>query len=94
MNIINQKNCLISPWDEQVNIVSGSNCYNYQNYNNQPNCNNFVRHCCCNTITTIVGPTGATGPQGIQGIIGPTGATGPQGIQGEIGPTGADGITP
>lgn len=32
-----------------------------------------------------LGPTGATGPQGIQGVTGPTG---PQGIQGVTGPTG------
>ncbi len=37
----------------------------------------------------IAGPTGATGPQGIQG---PTGATGPQGIQGPTGATGPQGI--
>ena len=51
------------------------------------------------------GPTGATGPQGIQGVPGPTGPqgvqgniglagpTGPQGIQGPAGPTGAQGDT-
>ena len=37
----------------------------------------------------IAGPTGPTGPQGIQG---PTGPTGPQGIQGPTGPTGPQGI--
>lgn len=40
-------------------------------------------------VSIIVGPTGATGIQGDQGLQGPTGATG---IQGEIGPTGATGI--
>lgn len=34
------------------------------------------------------GPTGATGPQGVQGV---TGATGPQGIQGPTGSTGPQG---
>ncbi|GEM_PF-6742672 len=38
-----------------------------------------------------IGPTGATGPQGIQGVAGPTGATGPQGLQGVQGPVGATG---
>lgn len=40
------------------------------------------------------GPTGATGPQGIQGaqgITGPIGNTGVQGLQGNTGPTGATG---
>ena len=44
--------------------------------------------------STMVGPTGntgATGPQGIQGLTGNTGATGPQGIQGLTGNTGATG---
>ena len=39
-----------------------------------------------------LGPTGATGPQGIQGVTGPTGSqgvTGPTGSQGATGPTGA-----
>src|ERR1700693_389386 len=37
----------------------------------------------------IIGPTGPTGPQGIQG---PTGPTGIQSIQGSTGPTGIQGI--
>ena len=37
------------------------------------------------------GNTGATGPQGIQGVTGNTGGTGPQGIQGVTGNTGANG---
>jgi hypothetical protein len=40
----------------------------------------------------VTGPTGATGLQGIQGVTGPTGATGLQGIQGVTGPTGATGL--
>jgi hypothetical protein len=55
-------------------------------------------------IDLLVGPTGATGPQGIQGVTGPqgpqgiqgvtgpTGATGPQGVQGPTGATGPQGI--
>lgn len=39
----------------------------------------------------LQGPTGATGPQGIQGPKGDTGATGPQGIQGPKGDTGLAG---
>ncbi len=39
-------------------------------------------------ISGPTGPSGATGPQGIQG---PSGATGPQGIQGPIGDTGSTG---
>jgi hypothetical protein len=51
--------------------------------------------------STVVGPTGNTGPQGIpgptgdtgaQGIPGPTGDTGAQGIPGPTGDTGAQGI--
>ena len=38
------------------------------------------------------GPTGLTGPQGIQGEIGPTGPQGLQGIQGVTGPTGPQGL--
>ncbi len=41
-------------------------------------------------VANIVGPAGATGPQGIQG---PAGATGPQGIQGIQGPAGPVGMT-
>ncbi len=46
----------------------------------------------------LVGATGPTGPQGIQGEIGPQGPqgeiglTGPQGLQGETGPQGIQGI--
>jgi hypothetical protein len=40
----------------------------------------------------LTGPTGATGPQGIQGETGATGETGAQGIQGETGATGPQGI--
>ena len=40
--------------------------------------------------TSLIGPTGATGPQGLQGIQGLTGATGQQG---PIGLTGATGTT-
>lgn len=43
----------------------------------------------------IVGPQGATGPQGIQGPTGLTGATGPQGpigLTGATGPQGPQGI--
>jgi hypothetical protein len=40
----------------------------------------------------IQGPQGVTGSQGIQGIQGPTGATGAQGIQGPQGVTGSQGI--
>jgi hypothetical protein len=42
-------------------------------------------------IALVVGPTGATGPQGDQGIQGPIGATGPQGDQGITGATGPQG---
>ncbi len=45
--------------------------------------------------TSLIGPTGATGAQGIQGLTGPQGATGvqgPQGIQGVVGATGPQGI--
>lgn len=38
-----------------------------------------------------VGPTGSTGPQGINGNTGATGAQGPQGINGNTGATGAQG---
>ena len=82
-NLCNQP---ISPWNEQVGQIT---C-------NQQCCLQNVNPCCCRP-TYIVGPTGATGatgPQGIQGATGATGATGPQGIQGETGATGADGITP
>jgi hypothetical protein len=44
----------------------------------------------------IQGVSGAVGPQGIQGIQGVTGATGPQGIQGvsgAVGPQGIQGVT-
>ena len=41
--------------------------------------------CLC---TTIEGPQGEMGPQGIQGEVGPQGQMGPQGIQGEVGPQG------
>ena len=41
----------------------------------------------------IQGETGATGPQGPQGIQGETGATGPQGLQGIQGETGPQGST-
>ena len=37
---------------------------------------------------SLVGPAGATGPQGLQGQAGPAG---PQGIQGEVGPAGPAG---
>ena len=42
---------------------------------------------------SLVGPTGATGPQGIQGPTGPSGATGPQGPMGDTGATGPQGPT-
>ena len=42
---------------------------------------------------SLVGPTGATGPQGIQGPTGATGATGPQGPMGDTGATGPQGPT-
>ena len=42
-------------------------------------------------IQGLVGPVGATGAQGAQGLIGPVGATGAQGIQGLVGPAGATG---
>jgi hypothetical protein len=44
----------------------------------------------------LIGPTGATGPQGEEGDVGPTGGQGPVGAtgpQGEVGPTGAVGPT-
>jgi hypothetical protein len=41
----------------------------------------------------LTGPTGATGPTGIAGLIGTTGLTGPTGIPGLIGSTGATGPT-
>lgn len=41
----------------------------------------------------IQGPTGATGPQGIQGIQGPQGLIGPQGLTGATGPQGPQGAT-
>jgi hypothetical protein len=44
--------------------------------------------------STVPGPQGEIGPQGIQGetgLQGPIGLTGPQGIQGEIGPQGPQG---
>lgn len=41
--------------------------------------------------SSIPGPKGDTGPQGIQGVKGDTGATGAQGIQGIKGDTGAAG---
>jgi hypothetical protein len=53
------------------------------------------------TGVSLVGPTGAQGPQGLtgatgaagpQGIQGLTGATGPAGVAGATGPTGAQGI--
>lgn len=49
-------------------------------------------------LSTFIGPTGAQGPTGPQGIQGDTGATGPQGaqgvqgIQGEMGATGPQGV--
>jgi hypothetical protein len=42
--------------------------------------------------TSLVGPQGATGAQGIQGLTGAVGATGAQGIAGAVGATGAQGI--
>ncbi len=45
-------------------------------------------------LNTLVGPSGATGPAGVQGATGLTGATGPQGpngLTGAIGPAGATG---
>ena len=51
------------------------------------------------SLSTLIGPTGATGdtgPQGIQGDTGPTGPTGDtgaQGIQGDTGPQGIQGDT-
>jgi len=51
-----------------------------------------------NSLCSAIGPTGATGAQGIQGVTGAqgiqgvTGATGAQGIQGNTGATGAQGI--
>jgi hypothetical protein len=45
-------------------------------------------------LNTLVGPSGASGqagPQGVAGIQGPIGPTGPQGVQGPIGPPGAAG---
>lgn len=44
-------------------------------------------------IAGQVGPTGATGPQGIQGVVGPTGPQGIQGLTGPTGPTGSTGNT-
>lgn len=47
----------------------------------------------------ITGPTGDTGPQGVQGVTGADGPTGPQGVQGitgadgATGPTGSQGVT-
>ena len=40
-----------------------------------------------------IAPTGATGPQGPQGITGTTGPQGPQGITGTTGPQGLAGVT-
>jgi len=39
-------------------------------------------------IGTVIGPTGATGPEGVAGEIGATGATGPEGVTGATGPAG------
>ncbi len=50
-------------------------------------------------VAATIGPTGATGPQGLTGLQGPTGEQGPQGItgptgsQGLLGPTGPTGTT-
>ena len=55
--------------------------------------------CICAVTPLPIIPTGATGPQGIQGEvgstgpIGDTGPIGPQGEQGEVGPTGPIGDT-
>ncbi len=55
-----------------------------------------------NWLLSLIGPTGAAGAQGIQGLTGaagsqgiqgPTGASGPQGIQGLTGPAGLTGPT-
>lgn len=46
-----------------------------------------------NYYRCLTGPTGQTGPTGLQGIQGETGATGLQGIQGETGATGEAGPT-
>jgi hypothetical protein len=46
------------------------------------------------SATSLVGPTGSTGPQGEQGVQGETGSTGSQGeqgVQGETGSTGSQG---
>ena len=44
-------------------------------------------------LGNVMGPPGATGPQGETGPAGPQGETGPQGPQGETGPQGPQGET-
>ena len=59
----------------------------------QPLTNSYISGGGCNiTLNSFVGPTGATGATGIQGITGATGATGIQGITGATGATGIQGI--
>ena len=43
--------------------------------------------------TSMVGPTGATGPQGAAGVTGSTGPQGAAGVTGATGPQGAAGVT-
>jgi hypothetical protein len=45
------------------------------------------------TTANLIGPTGATGPQGSQGLTGATGPQGPQGLTGATGPQGPQGLT-
>jgi hypothetical protein len=42
-------------------------------------------------ITTVIGPSGATGPAGPSGVAGPSGSQGPVGPSGAQGPTGPSG---
>ena len=45
----------------------------------------------CQRLSTMIGPTGPTGPAGEIGATGPAGEIGPTGPTGEIGPTGPTG---
>ena len=56
-------------------------------YSNYASYNKNIK--CCKPF----GATGATGPQGIQGVTGATGPTGPQGVTGPTGPQGIQGDT-
>lgn len=81
-----------SPVREDEEVVEVSNIYVANN--GHLIAESEVENMAAVDLGSVVGPQGATGPQGPKGDTGDTGAQGPKGDTGNTGPQGPAGISP